>query len=481
MAAAPHKRPAGFGASLRKRVGVFVLLFVALAFGSAGFIAQRMLRASSRNCCVNHAQSTLQALAVPILLDLSNDDREEAQRLSTNLTAETEHLLRLTLLAPDGEILASSDVEARALGASGFDEAFVNEALRTGSIQYRFDPPNGTPEFVDLAFPVSRRNHKGILLGRFDLEHVGAPFESLRHAFFGWAALAAVLSWIAAVALLNCLVLRPVSILARMAHDLEIQHFDVRSPIHRSDEIGALSSSLNAMACRLEEHTEDLQSAVRTRTSQLLVANRELRRIANTDALTGLRNRRYFEEILALEVRRAERHPRNIVLCMFDIDHFKTFNDTQGHQAGDAVLRQVADLLRRNLRAVDIITRYGGEEFIALLLDTTADEGRVTAEKLCRLVRETSIQGEELQPGGRLTLSIGVAAFPENATTGDALVRAADVALYAAKRGGRNRVVAFDPTLVGPDASGDLPTCSSRAQETGEFVAGLRVPGTHVA
>ncbi|MCB9655131.1 MAG: diguanylate cyclase [Deltaproteobacteria bacterium] len=483
MVAVAHGLRAGLTTSLRTRVGLLALLFVTLAFGSAGFVAQETLRSSSRDCCLSHAQSTIEALAVPVSLGLAHHDHDpnEVQHLTETLTAETDHLVRLAVVGLDGKVLASSGLDAKAKGSSGFDETLVARAERNGTFEYRFDPPNGSPEFVDLALPISRDDHTAILLGRFDLEHVGGPFEHLSHALFGWALVAAVLSWLIAIILLNHFVLRPVANLARMAHDLGDQRFGVRSQIHRNDEIGILSSSLNTMACRLEEQTRGLQSAVRARTSELLIANRELRRLANTDALTGLRNRRYFEEILALEVRRAERHPRNIVLCMFDIDHFKTFNDTHGHQAGDVVLRQVADLLRRNLRAVDIITRYGGEEFIALLLDTAADEGRATAEKLCRIVRETSIQGEELQPGGRLTLSIGVASFPEDATTGEALVRAADIALYAAKRSGRNRVVAFDPTLAEPEAANDLPTLSSRTQETGEFMPGPWVPDTHVA
>jgi diguanylate cyclase (GGDEF)-like protein len=160
------------------------------------------------------------------------------------------------------------------------------------------------------------------------------------------------------------------------------------------------------------------------------------------DGLTSLFNRRYLEEALENEVRRAARYGQPLSLQLLDIDHFKTYNDTFGHTAGDEALRLVAQRLREHYRDSDILTRYGGEEFAVILPTTTKWQARLVAEKIRETIAATS--GEALSgSGAAVTISVGVAAFPDDAATALGLLRAADAALYAAKGRGRNRVEVF--------------------------------------
>ncbi len=178
------------------------------------------------------------------------------------------------------------------------------------------------------------------------------------------------------------------------------------------------------------------QLAIALENAQLFIKTREL---GYRDPLTGLFNRRYFEEALEREVRRAIRYNLPVSLLIADIDHFKMYNDAQGHHQGDNVLKDVTARLTENTRQVDVVARFGGEEFVVILPMTTKTHARLVAEKLRRSVEETKIPGEEMLPGGRLTISLGLAAYPEDDSHPTGLIQAADAALYTAKRKGRNR------------------------------------------
>ncbi len=186
-----------------------------------------------------------------------------------------------------------------------------------------------------------------------------------------------------------------------------------------------------------------LQEDLAQRERQLADMNDRLRHISQTDALTDLDNRRYVEERLAEMFGHAARFGESLGCVMCDIDKFKPVNDTYGHQAGDAVLRQFAAILRQEAREVDRVGRYGGEEFIFLLPGANAEAAVVFAERVRAAVEAYSftIPGRTLQR----TVSCGVAAWPHpGIESSDALVKAADDALYVAKETGRNRVVRYD-------------------------------------
>jgi two-component system cell cycle response regulator len=163
-----------------------------------------------------------------------------------------------------------------------------------------------------------------------------------------------------------------------------------------------------------------------------------LRLLATHDELTGLLNRREFDRLLAQETERALRFSQPLALVMADLDHFKSINDEHGHQAGDDVLREVAQRLKSQVRSVDWAARLGGEEFGFLLVQADAASAYAAAERLREAVAAAPAlaQGKHL----KVTVSLGVAVLPEQGRTGAEIVQAADQALYAAKRAGRNRV-----------------------------------------
>ena len=190
-----------------------------------------------------------------------------------------------------------------------------------------------------------------------------------------------------------------------------------RIQIGNDDEFGQLAKTFNEMADQLEF-------------------------LASYDSLTGLLNKREFEVRLNDEVRRARRARHPFVLLLQDLDDFKLVNDTHGHQAGDQALQKLAALLKTQVRDADYIGRYGGEEFGIILTDTSEQDGRETAERIRQVVEaEQFVVNEDIDI--RITMSIGLACYPDDAANADALIARADEALYRAKEEGRNQVVAF--------------------------------------
>jgi two-component system chemotaxis family response regulator WspR len=181
--------------------------------------------------------------------------------------------------------------------------------------------------------------------------------------------------------------------------------------------------------------------ALRESQAQLLTANRELQRLTNVDGLTGLSNRRYFNEYIEAEWKRALRTPAPLSILMIDVDHFKQYNDTYGHLAGDEVLKQVAGAIKDGCkRSTDLAARYGGEEFAAILPVTPASDLPLLAENLRHAVESLGLAHPASSTGRFVTISIGGATVvPQTSQALAELIDAADKALYRAKHAGRNR------------------------------------------
>jgi diguanylate cyclase (GGDEF)-like protein/PAS domain S-box-containing protein len=201
---------------------------------------------------------------------------------------------------------------------------------------------------------------------------------------------------------------------------------------HLCREVGPLSEATQQLATTTAEHLSLALANVRLRET--------LRHQAIRDPLTGLFNRRYMEESLERELHRAARHNIALGVIMLDLDHFKRFNDTFGHAAGDTILRELGNLLHSQLRGEDIACRYGGEEFALIILDAPLAVVIQRAEQLRAAVRQLNVTYRE-QSLGTVTLSLGVAVYPDHGITTEELLRAADTALYQAKAAGRNCVV----------------------------------------
>jgi diguanylate cyclase (GGDEF)-like protein/PAS domain S-box-containing protein len=231
---------------------------------------------------------------------------------------------------------------------------------------------------------------------------------------------------------------------APCAHAAGVRHTYLCIPILAQGEtLGILHLQATEGAPNLESSDISIKTTFAGQMG-LSIANIKLREALRTqsvkDMLTGLYNRRYLEEILEREIRRAARAAQSLGILMIDLDHFKNFNDTYGHDAGDAVLRETAQFLSKGIRAEDFVCRYGGEEFVVILPTADMSNSQARAERLRSKMREMTVmyQGKSL---GMITISIGVASFPQHGMSPKELMAAADAALYEAKRAGRDQVV----------------------------------------
>jgi diguanylate cyclase (GGDEF)-like protein len=189
---------------------------------------------------------------------------------------------------------------------------------------------------------------------------------------------------------------------------------------------------------RIDSHRRQAQAQVSALNAELAVANKHLENLAYHDALTGVPNRRTFDERFERELLRARRYKRDLALLLIDIDNFKRVNDVHGHPAGDRALQTVAGIIASRIRSSDWVARYGGEEFAVVLPETDADGAKRIAEQLRLAVEDKRIQAEGDKLG--MTISIGIASLCEQVASVQAMIEQADQAMYAAKQGGRNQV-----------------------------------------
>ena len=221
-------------------------------------------------------------------------------------------------------------------------------------------------------------------------------------------------------------------------------HGGTTSLAARGDEVGSILQSFSRMIATIEaQATEITASATQLDTAyrDLESANAELKELSFTDPVTGLYNRRFFAVRLDEELSRYRRAGRPVSVAMLDLDGFKGVNDAMGHAAGDETLRTVARLLLDSSRGMNVISRFGGDEFAVVLAETAKAGAIAYAQRVCAL-----IAAHPFEPGTGVTVSVGVATLPDEGIDGpEALVAAADAALYAAKRAGKNRAMAHTP------------------------------------
>ncbi len=429
--------------TLRVKVLASVLGVVAGAMVLLGLLMFRAHRAT------HIEEATLRARAFLSMLSVASTGPLAAGRIE-DLDGMLARLIEQSLKDVDIRFVVILDTQRRVIGHTDpsqygrrLSEGFYAEAAEAEGPLVREE---GDALLVSAPVVTAVPGRPGI---RWGTVVAGVGLERVRESLMGlfWQALVTVLvvTGVAAFVVASRLerqVIRPVRRLTEATRSFAGGDMTARAAVAGDDELADLAGTFNQMAGQIALHTHRLEEEIRARTRDLEEANRRLEALAVTDGLTGLFNRRRFEEVLDLEVRRAQRMGTPLSLLMMDVDHFKVYNDTHGHPAGDEVLRTLARLMRERLRATDIPCRYGGEEFAVILPGTSRTDGLILASDLRLIVEAHPFEHEADQPGGRLTISIGVAAYPEDAPDEAALVRAADQALYRAKQRGRNRVEA---------------------------------------
>lgn len=445
--------------SIRGKLIAFIIGTVALIQLAWGLSVVRSDAMLMEHEAARKSRAILHAIGAPIALHMATREFEAIDAvLEVYAKRSTGELAfrSIAVLDMNGVVVAHSD--PREYGKK-LDSEFVRAAMVSHrSLSIHEETQSG--RILQVSMPVVSGLRWGTIvadtsLSGLDNRVVANQLKVLVSTFL-IACSTAVLIWI----LLSRMVFLPLEAFARTSRSIGQGDFSARLDIpDTKDELALLGRTLNEMADRVEGHAARLEATVQARTHELEDANSslaevnrdlanavdELARLARTDGLTQLNNHRTFQELTGQEVRRSKRSNSPLTLLMIDVDHFKTFNDTHGHPAGDRVLRRVADLLKKSLRTTDIVARYGGEEFAVLLVDTPLSLAAKAADKVRTAIRSTTFEGAaESQPNGRITVSIGMAGWPMHGRTAPDLIQAADTALYAAKKAGRDQVKMVD-------------------------------------
>ena len=300
----------------------------------------------------------------------------------------------------------------------------------------------------------------GYLSMGFSTEATIKRLENQKYALIKREAIIILLIALGEFLALSFIIVRPVSVMSKsLRNSVDEDGKIVGSvPVISRDEFGQLAEQFNKLSAQLNDANHRLQSKINVSDKKLIQNNRQLlkqsedlkqisdefRKLSVTDALTGIYNRRHFEELIKTETEIAQRHGEVFSLLIIDIDHFKMVNDNYGHPCGDSVLKEVAGTLKNNLRKTDIICRVGGEEFVAIC--KRAD--KATAMDISNKLREkveslTTPFGDERI---KVTISVGVASLNSESTEehADSLYKQADIAVYHSKKSGRNRITHYE-------------------------------------
>ncbi len=336
------------------------------------------------------------------------------------------------LLDEQGRVMVRAGKVPDAPGEQGFPGTLPAEGKETGPVASVSMPGAGT-----VIYAVRRLSGptRGFVAATVSANAAYRLLNEARNRL-----LTIVLPLVGLVLLTSFLVarnlLRPVFKLSEAAKEISAGDLEVSLPVHGNDEMADLTRAFNEMTLRVRESQRTLES------------------LAITDGLTGLYNRRHFEDTVDKDLRLCERDGRTSSLLLLDLDHFKEYNDHWGHTQGDTELKRVAAAVKDSIRATDMAFRYGGEELAVLLHSCPKGQAAQVAEKIRQAVRAPSVKPGALE-GRTTTISIGVSTFPDDAHGVRELVDAADGALYAAKDQGRDRVMLAKPIPPAPASAAE--------------------------
>ncbi|MBI5510531.1 MAG: diguanylate cyclase [Deltaproteobacteria bacterium] len=389
---------------LRLKLGLTVAVFVTTVLLTVSFLRVRSERLIYEAEMQNRGQTLLEGFAIPCAVAMANNEITTLDNYvhAFGEAANRMDLRYLTALDVEGKVVANTDQGSFAKGngllaSKGeygrvLGDPFTRAAIQADLPTHQFALLDGE-RLLEMTVPVKSGLRWGTLKAGFSMAAVEREIAVGRNRAIIADVAITVGMMLIAYFILSLLVVNPVMAMEEMARRFGGGDLRARVDLKQKDEIGLLATQLNAMAQQIQDYTGSLERLVQARTAELaetniklVAANEQLDKLAKTDGLTGLFNRRHFMETLDFEIRRGSRSRRQFTLVLVDVDHFKHYNDTNGHTAGDELLQRLSSLLQLNLRSIDVVARYGGEEFVVLLLDTGPEEGYRTAVKLQQVV-----------------------------------------------------------------------------------------------
>ena len=418
------------------KVALSISLVVAFAGAVAIGVALDRQEAEQQADFKQTNEQALELLAVAFAPAMDQGRHDRVQAVIDNIANFKEERFAQV------EDLEVVNLERRVVAA--YDPTRFNEAIAASDIAEDLKLAKTSSRYQDdhlaVVVPLRLKHPLGVFRAKLNRRHLIARIEKQKRG-----AIALLVATMLLIGLLLTLIHRHfvggrLSELAKVADRVEGGDMDVRAAVEGRDEIATLGESFNSMAKAIKLYTEDLEQIIDERTEELRTANARLETMATTDQLTGVWNRRYFEDAAPRALEVARRNERPLCVALVDTDRFKSVNDTFGHPVGDEVLEVVADVLKTNARKADLVARIGGEEFAILMPEAGVGLAAQAAERM-RAALERDVNPRVPALGGRtVTASFGVAAFVHTGDTLKALLKAADLAMYQSKSEGRNQV-----------------------------------------
>ncbi len=435
-----------------------LLTFVVLA--GTGLTAATCLRVSSRitlNQTKRHARDLARSLASASASEVASRNRDSLLAIAESCVRGGE-LSYVIFADPSGEMIAGTQADV------GNITQFLLEDVKNVSVE-PIDVPQlsfhaGQGSRIDVVYPVYAKVSamaSGELRATIGYVRIGLSLaqteqrlaELIRNTVGLALGITLLMVPVGYEVVRN--IVSPLNKLRETAQRYTSGKLSDRVSIRRADEIGDLAIAFNSMADALEEShgsltrlNSELEDRIRKRTEALEQANRRFRDLAARDSLTGLYNRRHFNDLLTQLFAESSRYQTDLTCMMVDLDNFKRVNDSLGHQVGDNLLRMTAKVIQQSIRIADVAVRYGGDEFVVLLPQTSPEEARASAERIINGFR--SELASQLPEASIASLSIGLASRANDQPSEAAqLVQLADEALYLAKAGGKNRITVVQP------------------------------------
>ena len=423
-------RPTFFSArpflGVQTKTSLLLLGLMSVVGVTAALCAVRQVRHLTTSVQATYAQEMARLVASLSEPLVANNDRS-ALALLCNEFVSTQHVRSVTFVASDGQTLAHAE----------------DETATPQSPEPAFDVVTAEAPFLlvgdgDVAGP------RGVVRLVCDASAAHAATAGIRQRLL-WIALLASLAVVPLTVLIMRRVVRPLSEMAVVAGHFVEGDLSPRVLVRGADEIGTLGMAFNSMADRLSRSRQSLLQLNAKLERRIEERTRELQDLASRDPATNLYNRRHFAEVLAREFARAVRYGQDLTLMMVDLDNFKAVNDNHGHRAGDEVLLLTAETLRDELREADIAARYGGDEFIAMLPQTSGPEAEAVALRVIEAVRS---RARRTMPGIPVDVSTGLASLRNTgAPSAEALQADVDKALYSVKRSVKGRIAHAPPRV----------------------------------